>query len=299
MSEADDVLLGRADLEQAFTALGERLARRGVVADVFVVGGTAMALAYDASRVTRDVDARFLPHGIVLEEARRVADDLGLPPWWLNEQASVYISHPLLKRYVLQSLFSDLWSRCRSARCAAHPFAVTLRYLLPGRAGLADRGQQPGAVVVPSGGGLVAPSAGGPAQGEGEPGAGDQPGGGLRGQAGQPRGLGDRQPDGAEAGRARLAAADGHRSVAEGDLQVGVVNVIAGVRGRAVASGGGRRLRGRGRCRRTGRCGWRPGGAGRGRPGRCAGRSRPGSAPGTGPSRGRLLPVLNVSSAVM
>src|SRR5229473_2977953 len=92
VSEADDVLLGRADLEQAFTALGERLARRGVVADVFVVGGTAMALAYDASRVTRDVDARFLPHGIVLEEARRVADDLGLPPWWLNEQASVYIS---------------------------------------------------------------------------------------------------------------------------------------------------------------------------------------------------------------
>jgi predicted nucleotidyltransferase len=93
VSEADDVLLGRADLEQSFTALGERLARRGVVADVFIVGGAAMALAYDASRVTRDVDARFLPHGIVLEEARRVANDLGLPPWWLlNEQASVYIS---------------------------------------------------------------------------------------------------------------------------------------------------------------------------------------------------------------
>ena len=72
------------ELEGAFTALGERLSRRGVVADVFVVGGAAMALAYDATRVTRDVDARFVPHGIVLEEARRVADDLGLPPWWLN-----------------------------------------------------------------------------------------------------------------------------------------------------------------------------------------------------------------------
>jgi hypothetical protein len=57
---------------------------------VFVVGGAAMALAYDAARVTRDVDARFIPHGIVIEEARRVADDLGLPYWWLNEQASVY-----------------------------------------------------------------------------------------------------------------------------------------------------------------------------------------------------------------
>jgi predicted nucleotidyltransferase len=92
VSDPGDVLLGRAELEQAFTALGERLARRGVVADVFVIGGAAMALAYDASRVTRDVDARFVPHGIVLEEARQVAQDLGLPPWWLNEQASVYIS---------------------------------------------------------------------------------------------------------------------------------------------------------------------------------------------------------------
>lgn len=92
MTGPDDVLLGRAEIERAFTALGERLVRRGVVADVFVVGGAAMALAYDAARVTRDVDAVFKPHGIVLEEARKVADDLGLPYWWLNEQASAYIS---------------------------------------------------------------------------------------------------------------------------------------------------------------------------------------------------------------
>jgi hypothetical protein len=92
MSEPGEVLLGRAELEQAFTALGERLARRGVVADVFIVGGAAMALAYDADRVTRDVDAVFVPHGIVHEEAGRVAADLGLPRWWLNEQASAYIS---------------------------------------------------------------------------------------------------------------------------------------------------------------------------------------------------------------
>ena len=51
-----------------------------------------MALAYDAARVTRDVDAVFKPHGIVLEEARKVADDLGLPYWWLNEPASGCIS---------------------------------------------------------------------------------------------------------------------------------------------------------------------------------------------------------------
>lgn len=89
---SDDGLLGRADLERAFAALGDRLVRRGVVADLFIVGGAAMALAYDANRVTRDVDATFVPHGVVLEEARNVADAMGLPPWWLNEQASAYVS---------------------------------------------------------------------------------------------------------------------------------------------------------------------------------------------------------------
>ncbi|MFC0531655.1 hypothetical protein [Phytohabitans kaempferiae] len=74
MTDADGVLMGRADLERAFTALGERLARRRVVADLFVVDGAAMALAYDAGRVTRDVDAMFVPHGVVLEESRAVAE---------------------------------------------------------------------------------------------------------------------------------------------------------------------------------------------------------------------------------
>ena len=92
MTEPGGILLDRVQLERAFTALGERLVRRGVVADVFVVGGAAMALAYDATRVTRDVDSLFVPHGVVLEEARNVAQDLGLPAWWLNEQAGVYIS---------------------------------------------------------------------------------------------------------------------------------------------------------------------------------------------------------------
>jgi len=50
-----------------------------------------MAPAAYATRVTRDVDSLFVPRGVVLEEARNVAQELGLPPWWLNEQASVCI----------------------------------------------------------------------------------------------------------------------------------------------------------------------------------------------------------------
>ncbi|MBV9142358.1 MAG: hypothetical protein JO115_15840 [Pseudonocardiales bacterium] len=63
---ADDPLLDRAAIEHAFCRLGDRLARRGVVADLYVFGGAAMALAYDARRATRDIDAVFQPHGVVL-----------------------------------------------------------------------------------------------------------------------------------------------------------------------------------------------------------------------------------------
>jgi len=85
-------LLTQDEIRAAFRLLGENLARRGVVADVYVVGGAAIALAYDARRATRDIDAIFEPHGIVIEEAKNVAESLGLPPWWLNDQASSYIS---------------------------------------------------------------------------------------------------------------------------------------------------------------------------------------------------------------
>jgi len=87
-----DPLLDRTAIQDAFRRLGDRLAHRGIVADIYVIGGAAMALAYDARRATRDIDAVFQPHGVVLEEARAVADELGLPPWWLNEQASIYVA---------------------------------------------------------------------------------------------------------------------------------------------------------------------------------------------------------------
>jgi hypothetical protein len=85
-------LLDRAGIEEAFRRLGDRLAKRGVVADIYVFGGAAMALAYDSRRATRDVVALFKPHGIVLDEAQAVAAELGLPGWWLNEQASSYVA---------------------------------------------------------------------------------------------------------------------------------------------------------------------------------------------------------------
>jgi len=96
-------LLDREGIEEAFRRLGDRLAKRGVVADIYVFGGAAMALAYDSRRATRDVDALFKPHGIVLEEAQAVAAELGLPHWWLNEQASSYARRAAIRRHLAYS----------------------------------------------------------------------------------------------------------------------------------------------------------------------------------------------------
>ena len=97
---------------------------------------------------------------------------------------------------------------------------------------------------MPAGGGLVAAPPGGPAQGEGEPGAGDEPAGVVRGEAGQPGGLGDREPDESDLAGAGLAAAGGNRRVAEGNHQVSVVRAVvvcvpAGAGGGFAVIGGG------------------------------------------------------------
>lgn len=116
-------LLDREGIEEAFRRLGDRLAKRGVVADIYVFGGAAMALAYDSRRATRDVDALFIPHGVVLEEARSVAAEMGLPDWWLNEQASSYAApggdpsasrvfdHPGLRVFAASPLRPNISSR--------------------------------------------------------------------------------------------------------------------------------------------------------------------------------------------
>jgi hypothetical protein len=87
-----DPLLDRELLRRAFTLLAERLAVHGVVGEVHVFGGAAMVLAFDARAATRDVDALFEPDGKVLDAAREVAAELGLPRSWLNNQASSYVS---------------------------------------------------------------------------------------------------------------------------------------------------------------------------------------------------------------
>lgn len=80
--------------EEAAALLGEldaRLRERGVAASVFVVGGAAIAATEARSRrLTEDVDA--LTHDeVVLEEAKAMARERGLPENWLNQDAKMWM----------------------------------------------------------------------------------------------------------------------------------------------------------------------------------------------------------------
>ncbi len=84
-------LLTRDRAIQALTRLGGQLAAIGLVGDVYLVGGAAMVLAYDANRMTRDIDAVFAPTDEIYRAARIVGDELRLPHGWLNDAAKGFV----------------------------------------------------------------------------------------------------------------------------------------------------------------------------------------------------------------
>lgn len=79
-------MLSRDRILGLFSELDDELCQRNVKGDVFIVGGAAMAVAYEARPATRDVDAIWHPSTEVREAAARVAarhDDLDAD--WLND----------------------------------------------------------------------------------------------------------------------------------------------------------------------------------------------------------------------
>lgn len=85
-------LLTRRQLQEALERLADHLHRRAIHAELYLFGGGAMVLGYNARDATMDLDTAIRRHhGTVLAEARLVAAELGLPSWWLNEQATSYL----------------------------------------------------------------------------------------------------------------------------------------------------------------------------------------------------------------
>ncbi|MGH9129163.1 MAG: hypothetical protein ACRDY2_09395 [Acidimicrobiales bacterium] len=86
-----DRFLDRAMIERAFASLAVRLQRRNLTCRVYLFGGGAMVMAFEGRPATRDLDARYTSTSAVQEEVSAVAEEMGMPRSWLNEQGVVYL----------------------------------------------------------------------------------------------------------------------------------------------------------------------------------------------------------------
>lgn len=84
--------MDREEIVSALTDLASELEGRGVTAEMYVVGGAAIALALDERRATRDIDAVFEPKNLVYEAAAVVAERRGLPAGWLNDAVKGFLA---------------------------------------------------------------------------------------------------------------------------------------------------------------------------------------------------------------
>lgn len=84
----------RDDIDTLLGALDAELLRRGARADLFLVGGAAIAVAYDSQRSTRDLDAVFEPTTVVREAVATVGRARDLPDDWLDDAVKGFLPGP-------------------------------------------------------------------------------------------------------------------------------------------------------------------------------------------------------------
>ncbi|MEN3792622.1 hypothetical protein [Fulvimarina sp. MAC3] len=86
-------MLDRERLNEALTLLGRDLARRGLLVELAVYGGSALILQFDWRRVTQDVDA-VVRDGHDQEKLApslaHVAREMGLQADWLNNAVGMF-----------------------------------------------------------------------------------------------------------------------------------------------------------------------------------------------------------------
>lgn len=83
--------MDRDQILEALSTLAQRLHEREIQGEMYLVGGAAIALAYDARRATRDIDAVFEPKLTIYEVAAEMAEDLDLPVGWLNDAVKGFL----------------------------------------------------------------------------------------------------------------------------------------------------------------------------------------------------------------
>ena len=86
------VQLTRDEIRRLFVLLDAELATTETSAELYLVGGAVMCLAFGARESTRDVDALFKPAAEVRRAAARVAVIANISESWLNDGVKGWLS---------------------------------------------------------------------------------------------------------------------------------------------------------------------------------------------------------------
>jgi hypothetical protein len=84
-------VLTRVEIEDALTALAQRLAAEGARLRIHIVGSAALVLAGFDRPYTHDVDAAFSSNARVFAVAKEIAEERGWAADWLNDKVKQFL----------------------------------------------------------------------------------------------------------------------------------------------------------------------------------------------------------------
>jgi hypothetical protein len=99
--------LNRRRITQALRRLGELACECHITLELSLYGGAVFTLVYGSRDATKDVDAVVRQTEIGKALAERVAEELGLPEDWLNDDVRQFLSEKEAKRSLPDSDFGE------------------------------------------------------------------------------------------------------------------------------------------------------------------------------------------------
>ncbi len=85
-------MLSKEQIIDLLNSINEELKSQDIRGEIFIVGGAAMCLAFDARKSTKDIDAVFAPTKNIRDIIKKIADQKGLSADWLNDSVKGFLS---------------------------------------------------------------------------------------------------------------------------------------------------------------------------------------------------------------
>lgn len=119
-------MLAKDKIIHLFHSLNSKLKERKINGEIFLVGGAAMCLVFDARQSTKDVDAIFAPTKFIRDFVKEIAEEEGLDEDWLNDSVKGFVVESEDKQDIL--VLSNLTVSAPSAQYMFAMKAISSRY---------------------------------------------------------------------------------------------------------------------------------------------------------------------------